>query len=150
MGHKRLSQLLAALAISLAFAAHLSASLDRGAVHGTITDPQGGLVPGAKVVVRNNETNVELNLTTNATGFYLAPELVPGKYSVHISAPGFSPLDVDNVTVTAGSTTNLDEQLQVGATSQRVEVTTVAPLVDEEVEGKEQRQVPSDHGEDHG
>jgi len=46
-----------------------------------VRDQQGATVPGAKVVVKNVDTNVEVSLITNADGFYLAAELVPGKTS---------------------------------------------------------------------
>ncbi len=89
--------LFAAVLMALVSAAWLGASIDRGSVQGTVTDQQGGAVPGATVVVKNDETNVETPLTTNSAGFYLASELVPGKYSVHVSASGFSPEDIGNV-----------------------------------------------------
>jgi hypothetical protein len=108
----------------------LQASIDRGTIQGTVTDPQGALIPGAKVVVKNVETNVVLNLVTNNAGFYLAPELVPGKYSVRIESQGFSPLDILDVVVTGGKTSTADGQLKVGATSQSVEVTAATPLVE--------------------
>ncbi len=122
--------LFAAVLMALAPAARLCASIDRGSVQGTVTDQQGGAVPGATVVVKNDETNVETHLTTNSAGFYLASELVPGKYSVHVSASGFSPEDIANVIVTAGPTTTADAQLKVGNVSQHVEVTAAAPLVE--------------------
>jgi len=105
-------------------------SMDRGAIKGVVTDPSGGVVPGARVTVKNVDTNVEIQLTTNSAGSYLAPELVPGKYLVHISASGFSPVDVANLTVTAGDVTNSDVQLRVGATTQTVSITAEAPLVE--------------------
>ncbi len=114
----------------LTFACFLEASLDRGAIQGTVSDPQGAVVPGAKVAVKNVDTNVETTLTTNSEGFYLAPELVPGKYLVQVSATGFSPLDIANVIVTAGTTTTAHATLKVGATTQTVEVTAEATLVE--------------------
>jgi len=126
----RIRGLFATVLMALAPAAWLCASIDRGSVQGTVTDQQGGAVPGAAVVVKNDETNVETPLITNSAGFYLAAELVPGKYSVHVSASGFSPEDIANVIVTAGATTTADAQLKVGSVSQRVEVTAAAPLVE--------------------
>ncbi len=130
MTRKKICYALAALLMTLAPATLLHASIDRGAIQGTVTDQQGAMVPGAKVVVKNVETNVEVTLSTNTAGFYLAPELVPGKYVVRVSATGFSPLDIASVTVTAGTTTTADAQLKVGATTQTVEVTAAAPLVE--------------------
>jgi hypothetical protein len=118
------------LLASLVFAISLPASLDRGVTQGTVTDAQGAVVPNATVVVTNVATNVAANLTTNASGFYLAEELVPGTYKINISAPGFSALDIGNIIVRAGVTTAADATLKVGAMNQHVEVSAAAPLVD--------------------
>ncbi len=130
MTRKEFHEIAAACLAALALATLLQASLDRGAIQGTVTDQQGAVVPGAKVIVKNVDTNVEVNLTTNGEGFYLAPQLVPGKYSVRVSASGFSPLDTADVIVTAGTTTTTDAQLRVGIATQTVEVTAAAPLVE--------------------
>jgi hypothetical protein len=114
----------------LASVISLHGSIDRGAIQGTVTDPQGAMIPGATVVVKNVDTNVAVSLITNSAGFYLAPELVPGRYSVRIAMQGFSPLDILNISVLAGKTTIADAELKVGATSQSVEVTAAAPLVE--------------------
>jgi hypothetical protein len=116
--------------MALAPAAGLWASIDRGIIQGTVSDQQGGVVPGATVVVKNVDTNVVTALTTNSAGFFHAPELVPGKYSVRVSATGFSPVDIANLIVTAGTTTVADAQLKVGATSQTIEVTASSALVE--------------------
>ncbi len=108
----------------------LSASSDRGAIQGTVTDQQGAVVVGATVRIRNVDTNVEVTLKTNSAGYYLATELVPGRYSVRITVAGFSPLDIANVAVTAGTTATEDGHLRVGSTTQEVQVTAASPLVE--------------------
>ena len=118
-----------ALAVTMAMATCLYATLDRGIIEGTVTDPQGGAIPGAKVTVKNLDTNVTVELTTNSAGFYSAPQLVPGRYSVGVTAAGFAPLEINNLAVTAGLTTTADAQLKVGSTTQTVEVTAAVPLV---------------------
>src|SRR2546427_1139231 len=120
----------AGLLAVLGFANFLYAAIDRGTVQGTVTDDQGAAVPGAKVVVKNIDTNVEANLVTNSQGFYLAPELVPGKYTVSIGAPGFSRLEITNIIVSANITTTVDGNLKVGAVSERVEVSAEPALVE--------------------
>jgi hypothetical protein len=126
----RLLAVFTALGAILLLSTPLMASLDRGAIRGTVTDPQGAVVPDAAVVVTNIDTGVETRLVTNAAGFYLAPELVPGRYTVHIEASGFSPLEIKDVMVTAGTTVTADAQLKVGPTTQRVEVSAQAQLVE--------------------
>jgi hypothetical protein len=126
----RLVAVLTALGAILLLSTPLMASLDRGAIRGTVTDPQGAVVPEAAVVVTNVDTGVETRLTTNAAGFYLAAELVPGRYTIRIEASGFSPLEIKDVMVTAGTTVTSDVQLKVGPTTQRVEVSAQAQLVE--------------------
>jgi len=130
MGRKVFMGFLATLMVGLSTTTILEASIDRGSIQGTVTDQQGATVPRAKVVVKNVNTNIEVNLSTNSDGFYLAAELVPGKYSVRVSAQGFSPLEINGLAVTAGTVTTADAKLTVGAVSQRVEVTAKPPLVE--------------------
>jgi len=128
--HFRVLGILASVAATLLFSILTFASLDRGQIQGTVTDPQGGVVPGVDVLVTNVNTGVQVRLKTNSTGFYLAQELVPGKYTVHVGASGFSPEEITGLTVTAGTTTTADSALRVGATTQTVEVKGENPLVE--------------------
>lgn len=107
----------------------VQASLNHGNIQGRITDQQGATVPGAKVIVKNVDTGVSVVLTTNSDGLYLAPELVPGRYSIHIEARGFASVDITNVMVSANTTTEEDTQLKVGGTTQVVEVKAAPSLV---------------------
>jgi len=124
------SLLFAILIVILSSVTTVFASLDRGQIQGTVTDQQGGVVPAAAVVVTNVDTGVQVRLKTNSTGFYLAQDLVPGRYTVRVEAPGFSPLEITNLPVTAGTTTPANAVLQVGTTTQNVEVKAEAPLVE--------------------
>src|SRR5579863_9978759 len=108
MRRKALGEFLGTLCMGLSLATSLQASIDRGIVQGTVTDQAAAVVAGAKVVVKNVATNVQVSLVTNSSGLYLAPELVPGRYSIHVEATGFVPVDVSDVTVTAGATTQQD------------------------------------------
>src|SRR5262249_16475432 len=76
---KALAMVLAVMAVSCMVAV---AAIDRGNIQGTVADEQNAVIPGAKVVVKNLDTNVEVALTTNNSGVYQASELVPGRYSV--------------------------------------------------------------------
>src|SRR5512137_1295057 len=116
--------------ILLVVAGLLQASPNRGAIQGTVTDAQKAVMPGVKVLVKNVETGIETNLTTNSVGFFLAPELVPGKYMVRFEATGFSVLEINEVIVRAGTTTIADGEMKIGQTSERVEVTSAPPLVE--------------------
>lgn len=58
----------------------------------------------ARVVVRNRDTGVEVNLRTNNAGVYLATELVPGPYTIHAEGTGFNSADITGVVVSANTT----------------------------------------------
>src|SRR2546427_8075228 len=115
MSRKAFWEVVTTLRVGLSLSAALQASIDRGVIQGTVTDPAGAVVPGAKVVVKNVDTNVEVTLVTNAAGFYLAPELVPGRYTVRAASAGFVPLDVTNAGVREGGTSQLYLNLRSGA-----------------------------------
>ncbi len=121
---------LTALLLAAALGSYLLASSDRGSIQGTVTDPQGAVIPGAEVVVVSIDTGVETKLVTNSAGFFLALDLVPGRYTVRIRAAGFSPLEVNGVVVTAGQSSPANAEMRVGATTQNVQVTATPPLVD--------------------
>ncbi|MBB5058748.1 hypothetical protein HDF16_003462 [Granulicella aggregans] len=75
-----------------------------GTVKGTVTDSTGALVPQAEVVVMNSG-GVVAKVKSNATGFFEAPRLVPGRYSLSITAKGFSQTVIDDVSVFGGKAT---------------------------------------------
>ena len=61
----------------------------RGNISGTVTDSQGAVIAGATVVVGNTGTGTTTRLTTNSSGYYEAPLLLPGSYSVTVESTGF-------------------------------------------------------------
>jgi hypothetical protein len=69
----------------------------RGTMSGTVTDPQGSMVPGAAVRLTNFGTNVSAKLASNASGSYEARLLLPGDCEVAVEAPGFQRLAGTNL-----------------------------------------------------
>src|SRR5713226_6965190 len=61
----------------------------RGTILGRVTDPSGGVIPGATVVVTNEQTNVVSKTVTEADGAYAVPFLIPGTYRVEVEGNGF-------------------------------------------------------------
>src|SRR5712671_2551469 len=90
-------------------------------VVGTVSDPSGAVVSGAKVTVTNIDTNQAINLTTNSSGAYNSGALSPGNYNVQISLKGFSTVS-QNIVVQVGNTATVNGKLQVGQESTVVEV----------------------------
>jgi Carboxypeptidase regulatory-like domain/TonB dependent receptor len=98
-----------------------------GSILGTITDPQGAAVAGAKVTVTDQRKGTSDQTTTNESGNYSMTHLIPDIYSVEVEAPGFKKLQMKDITVNADAGARVDGQFQVGATSESVEVTAEAP-----------------------
>src|SRR5467141_131274 len=116
------------LCLSLGFGA--STSLGQavyGSIIGTITDPQGNAVSGAKVTVTDVTKGTNEQTTTNDSGNFSVIHLIPDTYRVKVEAPGFKANDVPNVLVQVDTTVRVDAQLQVGAVTQTVEVTGEVP-----------------------
>src|SRR2546425_1279085 len=107
----------------------LHAQVAGATLSGTITDGQGGVVPGAAVSITNIATGVMATTKTNEVGAYSVPNLNAGDYQVSASAPGFSTA-VAKLTLTVGQQQVLNLALMVGSLSEAVEVTAAAPLVD--------------------
>jgi hypothetical protein len=116
--------------LSMATYAGLAQSTTQGGIAGTVFDSTDAVIPNAKVVIHNDGTNAELTLATDGSGYFKAPQLDPGTYSVTISAPGFSNQHTTNVTVLVSNVTDLSSHLATGsAQSQTVEVTAQVPVI---------------------
>jgi len=89
---------------------------------GAVVDPTGAVVPGAAVVAKNNATSAEFKAVTAENGTFSIPTLVPGTYTVTLSAPGFKQAVVTDVTLDAGVPATVNVNLEVGAPSESVVV----------------------------
>ncbi|MGA8867375.1 MAG: carboxypeptidase-like regulatory domain-containing protein, partial [Candidatus Sulfotelmatobacter sp.] len=121
--------------ISLVFLLLASASVPaqtfRGTILGSVTDPSGAVVAGAKVIVKNVGTGLERTTETSADGSYSLPELPIGTYTVTITQTGFQTFVAKNVTVDVATERRVDAALKAGEVSTRVEVSAdQLPLVE--------------------
>ncbi len=98
-----------------------------GSILGTVTDPSGAAVTGAKVTVTSQTRNVSTESTTNDSGNYSVTHLISDVYSVQISGTGFKTLEFKDIQVAADTAANVNGQFQVGSASEQVEVTAEAP-----------------------
>lgn len=101
-----------------------------GAIEGTISDSQGGVLPGVTVIVTNTGTGLERSLVTNELGLFRAPLLPIGAYRVVAELQGFKKIQNDNVNLSVGQTAVVNMTMEVGTVSETVEVTSQAPAVD--------------------
>ncbi len=102
----------------------------RGAINGTIVDPSGAVVAGAEVRAINNGTAAVLTTTSTSEGQFAFQDLPLGSYKVSVNAPGFQAVNVDSVSVTAGSVYTLPVKLTMGHQSTAIEVSAAAVTVD--------------------
>jgi hypothetical protein len=100
-----------------------------GTITGTVTDPTGAVVAGAKVVAHNVGTGVDSPATTNSTGFYRIEFLPIGRYGVTIEAAGFGTKSVPEFQLEVLQTANFNVKLAVGGGSTTVDVEAAAPIL---------------------
>ena len=113
-----------------AFAAIVGAQEFRGTITGKVTDPNGAIIPGATVVIKNVDTNIEATLKTNDDGVYVAPLLNPGKYLVAVTGTGFRKSLREQVALNVGDRLSLDFKLEVGNEAQQVTIVADTELVE--------------------
>src|SRR6266851_6439071 len=128
MLHRVAVSALVILAVTIA-ASPANAQASGATLPGTITDPTGAAIAGAKISIANKATGVNRDVTTDSAGFYSAPNLLPGLYDVTASASGFSTAKQADLTLTVGAQQTLNLPLKIGEASQTVLVTEAAPLV---------------------
>ena len=100
-----------------------------GQVTGLVTDPSGSVIVGATVTITNSQTNVARKTTTNSAGNYAFPALQPDVYSVKAEMQGFKSEVREGVELQVEQIARIDFRLQIGATTQTVEVSGGAPLL---------------------
>lgn len=110
--------------------AQLPSTGSSGAVSGTVTDPSGAVIPGAKVVANDEFTDAQYTATCDSNGFYLLRNLPAGRYRITVMSQGFKSSVIAAVPVTSSNITTLDIKLSVGESLETVEVTAAAPLVE--------------------
>lgn len=120
-----------ALLVSLLAGGHAGAQIGgSGSIQGTVSDPTGAAVPGARVTATNTATNNVTRQQTGSSGFYSLAALTPGTYTVDVTAPGFSHLSQQQVVVDALSVATINLTLTVGAAADVVTVTDEPPQLD--------------------
>lgn len=114
----------------LCLAAPARAQVNTVNVSGTILDPQGLAVKGARVTLQNLATGAERTATSDADGRYTIIGLPPGTYSMTVDAQGFAAFTNSSMTLALGATAEYSPQLQLRAATQSVNVQAAPDLVD--------------------
>jgi hypothetical protein len=100
-----------------------------GSIFGTVTDASGSAVPNAKITVFDQTKNTRSDVNTNESGNYTKGQLIPGVYTVEVEATGFQRTSAKNINVAVDSSSRVDVALQIGNTTETVEVTAAAPTL---------------------
>jgi len=103
-----------------------------GAILGTVFDPAGAAVPGAQVLITNTATGHTRTFTTDSTGGYEVLDLQPSPYSITVKASGFKTKEITGIVLEVDQKARVDMMLEVGAVSEKIEVSGSAPLVNTE------------------
>jgi Carboxypeptidase regulatory-like domain/TonB dependent receptor len=118
-------------------------------ISGTVKDPSGASVAGAKVTATNVDTGIAQTQTTNGQGYYSFQTLPLGGYTIDVQQQGFKAYRQTDLTLDVNSALTVDVVLQIGQTSEKVEVAadalhveTVNSQMGEVIEGKEMTDVP--------
>ena len=98
------------LALLLFFVVTMHAQTITGNINGTVTDPSGAIIPGAKVTAKNTDTNVQTSATSNNDGLYNIRFLQIGHYTVTVTAPGFNQRTFGPFTLEANQDAKVDAQ----------------------------------------
>src|SRR5262249_10522157 len=110
--------------------AQLVAQSGSSTIVGLVADSTGGPIPGASVLVRNEDTGVTADTVSNEEGLYRVGALVPGKYDVEIMVDGFEPALRRGLTLAVSQTLAVDVALEVARQNETVSVEATVPLVE--------------------
>ena len=125
--HTRMNRnVLLGLLFSVALA---TAQTDTGSIGGFVKDPTGGVVPKAKVTISNEGTGAVQSLLTDSSGYYIAPNLPPGIYTMVAEAPGFKRFESVHNRLPTNTALSLDANLAVGAVTETIAVTATASVL---------------------
>jgi Carboxypeptidase regulatory-like domain len=107
------------------------AQLTAAAIHGTVTDSSGAVVPNARVTALNTATGIATTVITDKSGYYTMPQLqVGGPYTVSVTASGFQSSSTSGVTLDANANREVSAALQVGTAATTVQVMANAVQVE--------------------
>jgi hypothetical protein len=98
-----------------------------GAVSGHVVDSKRSAIAAATVDIANTATGEKQATVTNGEGYFLFPPLAPGSYLMHVSAPAFARVTIEQVTVEVGSSRSIEVTLELESVRQEITVTATAP-----------------------
>ncbi len=131
MSSDRFSRI-ALAAVSLFATTCLVAQSFPGRITGTVRDPQGAVVSGAKVNLQNTFTGLDRSVDSNENGEFNFSQLALGTYQITVSKPGFQTVVFTDITTSLSQVNTLSPVLKVGTVTSEVEVMSLPPLIQTE------------------
>ena len=116
--------------VVLLFVFPLEAQQGTSEIKGHVMDPQGSVLPGVTVVVKNQDTGMYRQTVSDKDGVYFVSGVTPGTYEVTAELSGFNTFKRRNVRLEIGKTSSIDVKMQLGAVGEEITVTAASPLID--------------------
>ena len=120
------------LAMVLLVSSYGICQIDRGAIVGQVVDSSGAVIPNAAIVATNKDTGVATTTSSNAAGQYQILALIPGTYSVKVSAQGFDTFVRDNIVLHVQDRIAVTATMRPGSVTQEINVSGAEPLLQTE------------------
>lgn len=120
------------VALFLAAGIRVFAQSGRGTLIGSVRDSSGAVVPGAALELTEINTGSVYRTKSTAEGLFTLPELLPGRYTIKVTAPGFETYTQVGFTVEVGSTTTVNPVLKVGSSTEVISVKSDASHLETE------------------
>lgn len=120
---KRFHKIVSKILLMFVLSSPAIAQAPTGRIYGSIADPSGALIPSASIVV-SNDADFSKTVTSGSDGTFELSLLVPGRYTVSVTATGFSPVSVPGILVYGDKTTTENFHLQILAEQEQVQVRT--------------------------
>lgn len=130
--YRGLMAILLTILVSSVGRVYAQLAVSTATLSGSVTDPSGAIIPGATVTLSSTERGINRSFTANGQGHYSFSQLPPGNYTLDIQGKGFKEYVQNGIVLDSGQTATQDVHLTVGATSQKVEVTSQASVLNTE------------------
>jgi carboxypeptidase family protein len=130
MRHKTILAALGVVCLLFGLTGTLRAQRVQGTISGVVSDPSGAVVPKAEVTITNLQTGSKRTVTANDAGFYTAPNLEPGAYTVGAKAAGFKTVEKSGIDLHVADEKVVHLVLEVGAATEAITVTGGATQVE--------------------
>lgn len=124
----RSGRFFAGIACLALLAGNLPAQSIYGTLTGIVSDPSGAVLPGANLILKDENSGSQRDTVSNSDGYYTFVSLPPGSYELIVAAKGFEGFRQTSITVRGGDKMNVNVSMKVGSTSSTVEVVAVADL----------------------